>query len=72
MDEWMDGYMDGWMVGEWMDVCMYICMYVHMYVCVCLYIFVLFSASEQLDEQRLWYVLSCLCDVAYKGSLAAN
>ena len=30
------------------------------------------ASAPQLVEQRLWYVLSCLWDGAYKRSFAAN
>ena len=35
-------------------------------------LFLVPASGPQLVEQRLWYVSSCLWDVAYKRSLAAN
>ena len=35
-------------------------------------LFLILASAPQLVQQRLWYVLSCLWDDAYKRTLAAN
>ena len=35
-------------------------------------LFLVLASASQLVQQRLWYVLSCLWDGAYKRTIAAN
>ena len=35
-------------------------------------LFIISSIAPRLVQQRPWYVLSCLCDGAYKRTLAVN
>ena len=44
----------------------------NVYLCGPIELFLVPASAPRLVYQRLWYVLSCLWDGAYKRTLAAN